>query len=219
MDDTETRDQAAQEMREMAHEVAQQWLTDEQFAKRYRNTIKAAKRDFEKDGYHMNMVYAHFIRPNDAWMMVGMVFADWPPPGDRFEAMRAIGLKLADEYPDDKLLMLTHVSEGWAAADPDMVDPADPMHVKKGQTQPMDHPDRFEVMIVSALTIDQRQSYSCTPIKRDKAGNFRKWGKSFGETYESGTAGPNPFKTGDFLLGQIFVGYSTHKVMKLKGML
>lgn len=216
MDDKEAFNEATKEMRGVAHEVAQQFMSDAQFDKRFRNTVKIAKRNFEKDSSHDMMVFAH-LRHHETkvWRILPMLMIEWPPPKDKYKAMQGLGAMIAEKHPDEMLFLLTQVSEGWAAYGKKTdVEEDDPRIMKKDVLQPSERPDRIEVLMVSAMTIDQRQSYSWIEIKRDKAGKFKKWGEDRGVVYEPGSTALDPTQSGNFLLTMMFAGYARSHAAK-----
>lgn len=192
------------ELLKHSRQEAQRYVTDAELAESWEKCLAKAKGYFAEHGEHMHMFIAH-LRKHETGEheTVVMAMPDWPPPkGKKEMTLMGMGVNLAQEFPHSALLMVEHISEGWAASQPDYKASG------KEYIGDMDA-GRTETLTVSLTTIDCRQSYSCEVILRDEAGKFKEWGTPVIEDIYDPAAEIEhiPTDSGDFLSYAIIKGY------------
>lgn len=157
--------------------LGQKFLSDAELAEQFQSALETAKQNMERDGYVTMVFLAHLRhRETDEWILIPIMFADWPPPdGKKYEVMFGLGAKLAQENPDYMLMNVVQIAEAWMAQyHEEDVDPNSP-YMRKGIPTPSEKDDRVECVIVDACSMDQRKSSAFLPFDRDADDNFKDW--------------------------------------------
>lgn len=149
--------------------AGQKWLPDKDYFEQFERGIKMVS---EKDETELLMQFWLYGRNYDAkdtkdeWAIMPIGIADWPPEGHtKQETMEALGVMYASQYPKHMLVNIVHTSEAWMARREKAED------IDKGP-MPSKDPNRIEVVIVTAVSMDRRLSQYAAEILRDKKGKF-----------------------------------------------
>jgi hypothetical protein len=190
---------------DMAHHFGQRWVTDDAFAECFKTIVKDAKQSFERDGQHPH-VLVFYLRDEETGKMTADVvqLADWPPPAGKKElALMGLGVKIAENNMGQLLVMVAHISEGWAANQKDLEASG------KDYIADMSDDSRIEVLIVSLTTQDLRQSYATWQINRDASGKFTGWNlqPELEDLYDP-LSEMHPLTQGDFVPHGVIKGYT-----------
>lgn len=198
----EIEDEIRAKLLEFGHQAAQGFLPDEDFNMYYQQAKDTAVENMTRDG-NLTMVFIMHGTdvskdPDSPERHVGVVagILDWPDELDKNRAMQGLGMKFVDDNPGYILTAVCHISEGWAA------------RYKTGtpakDLKPAEDPDRVEVAIVHAASMDQRISYCYLKTGRDADGKFTGFTTLNEEIWNS--AKP-PVVAHDPLVANIFKGY------------
>lgn len=147
--------------------AGQQYLTDEDYFRQFERGIEQVK-DHVDEG--LTMIFCLYgsnynaEAEKDREAVMPVAFADWPPEGmTKDQAMEALGVLFASQFPDHMLVNITHTSEAWMVErkkdDPDGLAPSK-------------DPNRIEAVIVTATSMDRRTSLYMAKMLRDSAGTF-----------------------------------------------
>lgn len=152
-----------EKLAKQVHILAQPFISDAKLQEIFEET-NARIDDSVADGVLMQFwLYGHNIT-TDEWALMPCIFGDWPPPEPmtKDEAMMSLGVKFAEQFPDFKLVAVSHMSESWM------------LQHKPGErvTTPSVSKDRVEAAIAHVMTIDKRISFSCRKIVRDEEGKY-----------------------------------------------
>lgn len=153
--------------------VAQRWLPDDDFTEQFEAGKKMAR---ERGDDELSMCFIinfsttkEEVPEEDRKKSALVVLPDWNPKNDeeKQKMMMGLGAKMADEHPDHMLVSVVHVSEAWMVQKPKDTD------ITKLKVMPRDDPDRIEVVLVHAMSIDQRQSFWQGKIIKNEDGTLK----------------------------------------------
>jgi hypothetical protein len=150
-------------------QAGQRWLTDDEFNEQF-DRAKEIAQDRDDDETLMSFwLYGISSDADDkkkACMPV--MFADWPGGDDmdKDKIMAGIGAKFAEQFPDYMLTTVVQTSEAWMVERPKDA-PEEDRHLAPSQS-----PNRVEIIMVHALSMDQRQSFWHAKILKDEDGKF-----------------------------------------------
>lgn len=201
--------QAIPLLRMLQQGPAQGWLTNEKYFELFDSAVDWAKKCIEDDGSAPHVFYLHgrHVDNKDDWIMLPVMFGDWPPPdGKKYDAMQGLGVMFTENHPDHMLMEVVHVSESWLAeyAPEDVL--KNSAYLPKGIPYPSARDDKIECITISANTMDQRMSAQHLEIVRDAKGDFAKWGRVLGKRYDPKDTS-DPRDQIDYLSLNIYMGY------------
>lgn len=151
--------------------AGQKWLTNDEFKKRFEFGKEIAQ-DRGDDELSMQFwiygTHHDATKEEDREVVMPVMFADWEPKDDaeKMMMMKGLGIKFAEQFPHHMLTTIVHISEAWMVKR-DADHPKEDDHI-----MPSKSPNRVEIVMVHALSMDQRQSWWQAEIKKDKDGKF-----------------------------------------------
>lgn len=194
-----------------AQKAGQRFLTDEEFNKRFEHGIKIAKDRGDDEMMMQFWVYGLNTKatdPKERDLVMPVMMGNWAPKNDEEKRMILMGLgaKIADDFPDHMITTIVHIAEAWMAKE---------QYDKEGKyVMPSENPERKEVVMVHAVSMDQRQSYWQGEIIKDENGKFKKLKKIVGEVHDPNDPVPLNKKMVDKLSVYIFMGSALAKEKK-----
>lgn len=206
-------------LKKVQQTIAQDYISDSEFLERFKHAKEFAMNKEEKSGEVSMMFIAHMHKrvrakaDKDEWVEIPIVLAGWDDPKDKYEIMRGLGAKLANEFQDYMLVCVVQISEGWMATYT-AEDHQDGPYLKDGVPTPSQRDDKMEVLLIDACTVDQRKSSAFIPIVRKSNGEFGTWGAERESLYDPKG---KDVERENFLILNIFMGSTTAGVELMKG--
>lgn len=149
--------------------AGKKWLPDKAFKDHFETGKKIAA---DRGDTELMMQFWVFGSPISGYeegksILVPVIFGDWEPRGSdqKKQMMMGLGLKIASDWPDDQMLTtIVHISEAWMVKRDKEDDIKD--------ITPSEQPDRIEIGLVHALSMDQRISFWQGKILKNDDGSF-----------------------------------------------
>lgn len=205
-------DKEKMDMLQRLRGAGQQWLSDEDFSQQFERGRKMA-REGVADGLMMQFwLYGRNYEPDktgdDKWALMPVLLADWPPEGiEKGDAMKALGVMYAEKFPDFMLVNVVQMSEAWQV-DRDKAQPEEDDHIA-----PSESPNKVEVVMVDAMSLDRRQSWWSAKIER--AADEKVTGlKTLKEVIYNPAKPKDPRDMRAYLIEAIFTGYNLAREKK-----
>jgi hypothetical protein len=197
---------------------AQKYISDKRLHEIYEHAKQFAMEVEEKENEVDMMFIAHMHRreatdvSKEEWLEIPIMFADWPPPDNqKYEVLQGLGIRLATEFEEYMLVCMVQISEGWMATYHEE-DGAEAPYLPKGATMPSERPDKIEILLIDACTVDQRKDSTMIPIIRNASGKFATWGAPVEHLYDPDDDGE--IGAENYLVMNIFKGSTGAAVAK-----
>lgn len=158
------KEDSKDKLAKFVHQLAQPFISDAKLQEIFDETNERIDKSVA-DGVIMQFwLYGHNLTLGK-WVLMPCIFGDWPPPEPmtKDEAMVSLGVKFAQEFPDFKLVAISHMSESWMV----QREPGDNLNITPSVAK-----DRVEAVIAHVMTIDKRISFSCRKIVRDEEAKY-----------------------------------------------
>lgn len=200
-------DKQKMEMLRGLQAAGQKWLTDEEYFEHFERGIKMVSDKDESDLLMQFWLYGRDYdadKKEDEWAIMPIGIADWPPEGHtKQEAMEALGVMFAAQFPKHMLVNIVHTSEAWMSK-------RESKEEAENGVAPSEDPNKVEVVLVTAVSMDRRLSQYMAEIIRDKDGKFSKLKEVPDMTKRHDPEKPHdPRNFRDYLSEYIYHGYGT----------
>lgn len=154
-----------------AQRAGQKWLTDEEFNEQFERGKQSVK---ERGDEELAMEFWLYGVNNEAKdekdkkVIMPCLLAGWNPKDQEEKRMIMMGLGMTfyEKFPDHMLTTVVHTSEAWASKYEKGTDPNNP------PVMPSKDPKRMEIVLVHAMSMDQRVSFYQAEILKDAKGKF-----------------------------------------------
>lgn len=190
-------------LRKLQGEPGQAMLPDSRLHEIFESDVAFA-REHAKDGLHM--MFTVHGRPRDGkgdWVVIPMLMADWPPPQGKAEGMRGLGVMFHEKFPNYMPMCVSQMSEAWMS----QYEKGDPAYDAPDRPMPSKDPKRIECVLVSTISMDQRQDTSMEEILRTPAGIFMGTKPFLENRYDPAKPVQDPRTETNYLILDFYMGY------------
>jgi hypothetical protein len=209
-------DEAKKTVKRAMQRAGQKWLTDQKFNEQFQEAIDMARETAQNDEDGTIMTFMLYGRRYDldnfkgpekeTWALMPVFMADWPagePGFDKNKLMKGLGAKFAEQFPGFMLVNVVQTSEAWMS-ERSVDDPQEDL-------APSESPNRMEIVMVSATSMDNRSSIWSAEMVRDDAGKVVNWKPKFQHKHSRKDTDDDTKGFQNNLAAYIYMGHGEYK--------